>query len=88
MVTDAFECFLSSEDKTNIKLVFCPHGAKSSIRVTNRCSLRCLLIRTLSATFMVFVPFLSLIIIVTTVFSLGSLLNPFGINQRKFKGSK
>ena len=32
--------------------------------------------------------FWSLIIIVTTVFSLGSLLNPFGINQRDFKGSK
>lgn len=85
---DAFECFVSSEDKTDIKLVcFSLWGQRECPRY-ELVFLRCLLVSPFFAPFMVFVPFLSLIITVPIVFSLGSLLNPFGTNQRKFKGSK
>lgn len=85
---DAFECFLSSEDKINIKLVCFSTWAQIECPSYKLVFLRCLLVSPFSASFMVFVPFLSLIITVPIVFSLGSLLSPFGINHRKFKGSK
>lgn len=90
MATDAFECFLSSEDETNVKLVFCPHGAKSKLQVTNQFFFPQVSVDPYSPCYLhgLVAFFWSLIIIVTTVFSLGSLLNPFGINQRDFKGSK
>lgn len=79
---------MSSEGNTNVNPVFFPHGeTQERTQVINHRSSGACLYK-LSATLRVFLPFLSLIIPVTMMFSLGSLLNPLGINQRKFEGSK
>lgn len=71
VATDAFECFHHQRMKLMSKASILPTWGQIEAQVTNQFfSLRCLLIHTLPATFMVLLPFLVLIIIVTTVFSL------------------